>query len=106
MFYDTYSDQMNDDTYMNQMIEKEMYKSREIALRKVSSILAHDSKLDLKFKENLALTLAYCYFDSVSAAETISDKLDLCKLDFLAIQEEFEAFKKEYLREYELAQNF
>jgi len=102
MDYDTPFDSFGYHFFM----EIEMYKIRGIALRKIFSNFAHDSKLDLIFKENLALTLAYGYFESYAPSQTIADNLDLCKLDFLAIQEEFEAFKIEYLKEYELAQNF
>lgn len=84
---------------MNEMIENEMYNTRQRALSKLSSMIAH-------FTDEWALMIAYCYFDSISSAEKIADKLDLCKSDFLAIQEEFDAFKEEYLKNYEEAQNF
>lgn len=90
---------MND--AMNEMIENEMYKVRMIALRKLSSTFVHPPLLI-----DFALNLAYGFFESHKSAEKIADSLDLCKLDFLAIQEEFESFKEEYLIEFELAQNF
>lgn len=87
---------------MNEMIEREMRKIQKDALRKLSSVFTHSQVL---IKE-LALTLAYGYFDSYEPSENIANQLDLDKLDFLAIQEDFDAFKEEYLRNYEEAQNF
>ena len=89
---------------MNEMIESEMHKIRANAVDKVSSILAHPQKL-FSIKD-FAMTLAYGYFDSYAPSENIANSLDLSKLDFLAIQEDFDAFKQEYLKNYEEAQNF
>lgn len=86
---------------MNDLIEKEMHKVREKTLEKLSSVVAHP-----KILNDLALTLAYGYFDSYAPSEKITETLDLSKLDFLAIQEDLEAFKEEYLKDLELAQNF
>jgi len=68
----------------------------------LSSLFAHSKTLIKEF----SLTLAYGYFDSHEPSEIIANQLDLDKLDFLAIQEDFDAFKKEYLKNYEEAQNF
>jgi hypothetical protein len=87
---------------MNEMIENEMYKVRDNALRKLSSFFVHQHS-SIK---DIALTLAYGWFDSYTPAQNIANSLDLSKLDFLAIQEGFEAFKEEYLKNYEEAQNF
>lgn len=87
---------------MNEMIEREMRKLQNDALGKLSSLFAHSKTLIKEF----SLTLAYSYFDSYEPAETIAKELDLDKLDFLAIQEDFDAFKEEYLKNYEEAQNF
>lgn len=99
-----YFDTINEYELMNDLIEKEMHKVRDNALRKVSSIFAHPQKL-FSIKD-FALTLAYGYFDSYKPSEKITETLDLSKLDFLAIQEDLEAFKEEYLKDLELAQNF
>ena len=77
---------------INERIEKEMYNTKGHALRKLSSIVAH-------FNDEFALILAYSWFDSLPSAEKIADELDLSKLDFLAIQEDFDGFREEYLRE-------
>lgn len=87
---------------MNEMIESEMRKVKNKALIKISSLFAHSKILIKEF----SFTLAYGYFDSYEPAENIANQLDLGKLDFLAIQEDFEAFKEEYLKNYEEAQNF
>lgn len=75
---------------MMEHIEKEMHNTRDLALRKVSSVIAH-------FTSDIALMLAYSWFDSLPSAERIANELDLGKLDFLAIQQDFEGFKEEYL---------
>ena len=86
---------------MNDLMEKEMHKVRESAVSKLSSVIAHPKLLN-----DLALTLSYGYFDSYTPSERITEILDLSKLDFLAIREDIEAFKEEYLKNYEEAQNF
>jgi hypothetical protein len=43
--------------------------------------------------------LAYSWFDSLNSAENLANRWDLSKLDFLAITEQLEAFKEEYLNE-------
>lgn len=94
-----YLDNRIDYDNMNEMIENEMYNTRKKAIVKLSSVAAH-------FTNDWALMIAYCYFDSIASAEKIADQLHLCKLDFLAIQEDLQGFKEEYLRDYEEAQNF
>ncbi len=101
MYFDTQLE--HDYEMMNEMIEREMYKFRANAVDKVSSILAHPQQISIK---DFALTLAYGWYDSQAPAENIANSLHLSKLDFLAIQENFEAFKQEYLKNYEEAQNF
>lgn len=108
MYFDTrieYENQM-----MNEFIEKEMHKVRKEAFEKLSPIFTHP-----KYLENMALSLAYSWFDSQEYAEKIADDLDLDKLDFLAIQgcsdstssqQIFDAFKEQYLKNYEYAVNF
>lgn len=75
---------------MMDQIEKEMHNTKESAICKVNSVAAH-------FKNDIALMLAYSWFDSLPSAERIANELDLGKLDFLAIQEDLEGFKEEYL---------
>jgi hypothetical protein len=99
MYFDTqieYEDQL-----MNDYIEKEMHKVKKSASRKLSKTFVHPKLLN-----EFALTLAYGYFDSCDYAEKITEALDLSKLDFLAIQEDLDAFKEEYLKNYHEARNF
>lgn len=84
---------------IDDMIEKEMHNTRIQALKKLSSMVAHSNS-------EIGNILAYAYFDSVDDAIKLADILDLGKLDLLSIQEDLEAFKEEYLKNYEEAQNF
>lgn len=87
---------------MDEDIENEMHKIRVETLIRLSSIFVHP-QIPI---EEFALTLAYGYFESLPSAEKITDGLDLCKLDYLAVMQEFEAFKEEYLKYNEVVQNF
>jgi hypothetical protein len=84
---------------LNEIIEKEMHNTKRKALEKLASMCAHSTGA-------IAKILAYSYFESLDDAVTLADRLDLCKLDFLAIQEDLEAFKEEWLSNQEEAQNF
>lgn len=86
---------------MNELIEKEMHNTKGLALKKLSSLVAHSNDL-----EAFGNILAYSWFDSLPHANKLADQLDLCKLDFLAIQEELHAFKEEYLKCVDQFQNF
>lgn len=92
--------QTDDIEGLNDFIEKEMHNVRKFALGKLASVVAPS------YIENFASVVAYSWFDSHPAAEKIANDLDLCKLDFLAIQEELEAFKEEYFAESQYAENF
>lgn len=87
---------------MNEMIESEMHKVREEALKKFSSYFAHSPVSILSF----AKTIAYGYWESYEHAIIVSDQLGLGKLEFLAIAEDFDGFREEFLKNYEEAQNF
>lgn len=97
-----YFDQIEYETQItNEFIEKEMHRVRKEAFEKLSPVFAHP-----KYLENMALSLAYSWFDSQAYAEKIARDLDLYKEDFLAIQENFEGFKRCYLKDLEYAVNF
>jgi hypothetical protein len=87
---------------IDQMIESEMHKVRDTILKKLSSSFAH-SPVSIK---SLTLAVAYGYFESNEHAEIVAEQLGLGKLEFLAIAEDFDGFKEEYLKNYEEAQNF
>lgn len=84
---------------INELIEKEMHRTKALALKNLSSVVHFET-------EEFAQILAYSWFDSLGAADKIADKLHLSKLDFLAIGEDFEGFKEEYLKNCDEAQNF
>lgn len=77
---------------MDQWIEKEMHNVKGHALQKLSSIVAH-------FKLEISNVLAYGWFDSLPAAERLAEQMDLSKMDLLAIQEDLEGFKEEFLKD-------
>jgi hypothetical protein len=99
MYFDTNIEY--DNQVMNEFIEKEMHRVRKEAFEKLSPVFAH-----LKYIDEFAMTLSYSWFDSQDYAEKIANDFDLGKLDFLSIQEKFDTFKKEYLKDYEPALNF
>jgi hypothetical protein len=108
MYFDTRIEY--DDQVIDEFIEKEMYRVGKEALEKLSPIFAHP-----KYLNGFAMTLGYAWFDSQEYAERLANHLDLDKLDFLAIQgcydtstskQIFDAFKEQYLKDYEYAQNF
>lgn len=88
---------------MNEMVENEMYKVRDQALQNLSSFFAHHHSFLIN---DIAKTIAYGYFDSYAPSENIANTLSLSKLDFLALLDDFDGFKEEYLKNYEEAQNF
>lgn len=96
MYCDTRNDYRNE--FMNDLMETEMYKVREKALEKLSSLFVHHQSFSIK---DWALTLAYGFFESHEPSERIAYSLDLGKIEFLAIMEEFSAFKLEIMHEFE-----
>lgn len=100
---------MYEDTYLNyrksvekDFFEREMHKVEEKTLARLSPYFAHPS-MSVK---DFMLTIAYGYFESFESAITLAEQLDLGKVEFLAVMEEFEAFKEAYIKEFESAQNF
>lgn len=87
---------------LDQMIESEMHKLKERTINALSISFAH-SPFSIK---ELLLTVAYGYWESNEHAITVAEQMNLGKLEFLAIAEDFEGFKEEYLKNYEEAQNF
>ena len=80
---------------LDEMIESEMHKVREQTLEKLSSYFAH-SPISI---ESLASTIAYGYWESYEHAEIVAEQLNLGKLEFLAIQEDFEGFREYFKKE-------
>lgn len=99
MYYDTKIE--HEFEMMNELVEKEMHNTRTQALKKFDSVIAHSNTV-----EAFAKILSYSWFDSLPDAEIIADRFELSKLDFLAINNDFEGFKEEYLNDIALCQNF
>lgn len=100
MYFDTIIEYERE--FMDNLIDSEMHNQKNQAHRLLGSMIVHPS-ISI---EDFALTLAYSWLDSQTSAETIAKELGLCKMDFLAIMEEFEAYKEEWLKNFEEAQNF
>ncbi|HEX4374906.1 MAG TPA: hypothetical protein VHZ50_16495 [Puia sp.] len=88
---------------MNEFIENEMLRVKDSALRSLSSIAHFKDEIS---KQSFITMFVYCWQESLSAAEKISDELDLDKGHFLALLDDFDAFKDYYLEHYVEAQNF
>lgn len=84
---------------MDKWLEKEMHNVKGHALKKLSLIAAH-------FNSEISNILAYSWFDSLPDAEKIAEELDLSKTDLLAIREDLEGFKEEFLKDLENAHCF
>jgi len=101
MYYDPYIEY--EEEQMNDFIENEMQRVRESALISLSRIAHFNTQLS---NESFITMFVYCWHDSVPAAEKLAQELDLCKLDFLALLNDFDEFKDYYLEHYVEAQNF
>lgn len=86
----------------DEFIESEMHKVSDEALKKLTTFFVHPT-LSIK---TFSLAIAYGYFESDVCSENVAHELGLGKLEFFAIAEDFDAFKEEYLKDMELAQNF
>ncbi len=80
---------------LDEKIEREMYKLKAKVLSGLSNQLAH---YPFSIKQ-FATEIAYGYFESYEYAEILAQELDLGKLELLAILEEVDAFKEQYLKE-------
>ena len=100
MYFDTIVEYERE--FMDNLIDSEMHNQIDQAHRLLGSMIVHPS-ISIK---DFAMTLAYAWMDSQTSAETIANELGLGKLDFIAIMEDFDAYKEEWLKNYELAQNF
>lgn len=87
------------DQVMDDIIENEMQNVRKNCFKNLSEVLPF---------ETLKLTriILYAWSESHADAIFLTEKLNLGKLEFLAVVEDFDEFKKEYLKDLENAQNF
>ena len=97
MYFDTQLDYERE--IMDTWIEKEMHNVKGQALRKVSSIAAH-------FNSEIAHILAYSWFESLPDAEKIAERLNLSKMDLLAVREDLDGFKEEFFRDQDKTLNY
>jgi len=88
-----------EDQIMDEMIEKEMQRTRDQAVTSLSRVVHFETL-------NFTRILSYSWFDSQPEAVKLADQLNLGKLDFLAVNDDFESFKEEFLRNHEKAENF
>lgn len=84
---------------LEEIVEKEMQRTKERALRKLSK-LVHPT-INREFCD----ILIFAWMESQESAEKIANLLDLGKMDFLAIQEDVDGFREEFLENQE-ALNF
>lgn len=94
-----YFDTRKDYEMIDNMIENEMQRTKKQAIRSISTCVHFQTELFAKL-------MAYGYFESTDDAMKLADIFNLGKLDFLAIQDDFDAFKEYYLEHYVEAQNF
>lgn len=103
MYHDTYYDYKQ--SVMTDYLEKEMRKHKDTAIEIISRV-AHSQK------ECVLKILAYSFFEEHEDAIKLAESLDLSKLEFLAVLEDFDGFKEIFLKEQdkyqeqEFAQNF
>jgi len=103
MYFDTYLEYK--DSVMKDQIENEMRRHQNIALDAISRI-AHFEK------EVLMRILAYSYSEEHEDAMKLAQTLNLGKLEFFSILDDYDSFKELYLKdqekqyEQEMAQNF
>jgi hypothetical protein len=74
-------------------LEKEMHERAEKAILKLELIM-HP-----KYRQAFSEMLSICVDINIPAAATISDDLDLSKIDFMAMQKNLCEFKKLYKEE-------
>lgn len=103
IYFDTNIDYRN--AYMAVVIENEMQRHKVIALEAISRVAHFEI-------EKIARVIAYSFLEEHNDAVNLAYKLDLSKVHFFAVLDDYDSFKElhlkdqEYLKELELAQNF
>lgn len=85
---------------MNEFYENEMQRYKETADHVISPTV-HS-----KYSQLISRVIATSYFEENSDAITLANELDLDKVYFFAVLEDLEGFKREFIKDQELAQNF
>jgi hypothetical protein len=78
------------------ILEKEMHTYKQEALRKVSTVVAH------QHAEKFAKILHYSWQEGLPEAENLTHLLDLAPIDFIAIIEDLTEFEKLLIQEREI----
>lgn len=92
--YDDYAYQI----MINDDVERKMHGQKRKALDKLFSNAA-------QLTESLGKLLVYSWLEGFPIAEKIIDGLNLSKMDLLAINEDFDEFKEELMKD-SIAENF
>lgn len=93
MYFD---DEMTKEDITDQLIREEMHKTRE----RVVEVLV-SCKMHVLYCEEIALMIAQGFFESFDPATKLAQELNLSKLDLLAVLEDFESFRDEFIQEVE-----
>lgn len=83
----------------NDFYENEMHEYKKKATSAISQICEH-------FIEDFSSILVYSWQECLPSAQRIIDKMYLSKLHLLSLQDSFDEFKDEYIKENQTAQNF
>lgn len=96
MYKETYAE--SKEQILDEVILKEMDKSRTESMVLIRAQFVPSKSISIK---DVVLTLVYAYFEGNESAMNIADQLELFKIDFLALADDFEGFKAAWLKEQE-----
>jgi hypothetical protein len=83
---------------MDEYLEREMQRHRKCALKSISYVM---QVKPTESNESFILMFVYAWQENLPAAINLAEQVNLCKLDFLALAEDFDGFKETYLKESE-----
>lgn len=91
-FYERYDD------LLNNRIEEEMERVKEKAIKKFQSLALFKTQ---EYLDAFIKMFCFCWQESLPLVEILAEELDFCKMDFLALAEDFDGFKEEFLEDME-----
>ena len=99
MYFDTHIEYKHQ--VMTDYIQTEMQRYQKIAMQAISRIAHFEKEIVLRI-------LASSFIEENEDAVKLAYKLNLSKLEFFAVLEDYDSFKDLYMinQEYEIAQNF
>ena len=97
MYHDTYYDYKQ--SVLKDFYEKQMLRHKERAILNISKVASIKQECLLKI-------LASSFLEEHADAVNLANELNLGKLEFLSILDDYDGFREEYIRDQELAQNF